>query len=73
MRPIRKISIGPDYKDAMHFEIGGLVMGKTRVISNIIQIDGGSFEVYVENPDETIEIWKEFKNVPISIEYKINY
>jgi hypothetical protein len=76
MNDIRKISIGPDYKSgAMHYIVGQPVLGDTHVI-HLIKYDEskGSFKIYIETKSNEVFLWKEFTpDVPISIEYNINF
>ena len=73
---IRKISIGPDYKNgAMHYIIGQPVLGDSNNIY-LIKYDDvkKSFKIYIINQKEEVTLWKEFTStVPISIEYNINF
>jgi hypothetical protein len=72
---IRKISIGPDYKSgAMHYIVGQSILNDSHTI-HLIQYDKDrdSMKVWIERDDEII-LWKEFNaNMPISIEYNINF
>jgi hypothetical protein len=73
---IRKISVGPDYKNgAMHYIIGQPVLGDSNNIY-LIKYDDvkKSFKIYIINEKEEVTLWKEFTStVPISIEYNINF
>lgn len=73
---IRKISIGSDYKNsAMHYIVGQRVLSDTNEIS-LIKFDTvrNSFKIYIINQKEEVLLWKEFTSqVPISIEYNINF
>jgi hypothetical protein len=70
---IRKISVGANYKDAMHYIIGQSVIGGQYEIHLIkLQENKDSFEIWIANGDEVL-LWKEFKDMPISIEYNINF
>jgi len=72
---IRKISIGPDYKEgAMHYLVGQEVLGSNYTIHLIKHYeDSDSIKIYIEKNDEVVS-WKEFTNtMPISIEYNINF
>lgn len=72
MRIIRKIAIGPDYKQAMAYQVGQVVL-TDYVIHDIKQNNDGSLDVYICKGDEVIQ-WKSFSNtVPVSIEYKIDF
>jgi hypothetical protein len=70
MNLIRKISIGANYKDAMHYILNQSVLGGSYTISDIAQ-DGDGYSVWVKKNNESVK-WKEFKNIPIVIEYNIN-
>ena len=72
---IRKISIGPDYKSgAMHYLVGQEVLnGSYRI--HLIQVDRNknSFKIWIIK-DKEVVLWKEFtSDVPVSIEYNINF
>ncbi len=70
---IRKISIGPDYKNnAMHYIVGQDVLGGKYQICEIMKtLD--SVLIYILKDGE-IFMWKSFNsNMPISIEYNINF
>lgn len=72
---IRKISVGADYKSgAMHYIVEQEVLGGSHKI-HLIQKDNstGSIKIWVESNNEVL-LWKEFNhNMPISIEYNINF
>lgn len=72
---IRKISIGPDYKSgAMHYITGQSVLNDSHVI-HLIKYDevAGSFQIWIEANNEVV-LWKEFtSNVPVSVEYNIDF
>lgn len=70
MNYIRKISVGADYKNAMHYIIDQKVLGGSHVISDIAQEKNG-YSVWVKRDNEVVK-WKEFKNIPVIIEYNIN-
>jgi hypothetical protein len=73
---IRKISVGPDYKNgAMHYIVGQKILNDTNEI-HLIKFDSerSSIKIYIINDKQEVVLWKEFTNsVPISIEYNINY
>lgn len=75
MSDIRKISVGPDYKNgAMHYIVGQKILNDTHQI-HLIKYDEEkqSFKIYIESNNE-IYLWKEFtSSIPISIEYNINF
>ncbi len=72
---IRKISVGPDYKSgAMHYIVGQNILNDSHTI-HLIRYDKekSSFQVWIDRKDE-IFLWKEFNsNMPISVEYNINF
>ena len=71
---IRKISIGADYKSSsMHYIIGQAVLGGKYTIHHIRMEGKGNVKIWVEKEEEVL-LWKEFNtNMPISIEYNINF
>jgi hypothetical protein len=70
---IRKISIGANYKDAMHYLVGQEVVGGGYVIHLIKNHEElESYKIWITNGTEIV-LWKEFKKMPISIEYNINF
>lgn len=72
---IRKISIGPDYKNgAMHYITGQKVLADTNEIYLIKRDDQKNTLIYIINQKEEVVLWKEFNStVPVSIEYNINF
>lgn len=70
---IRKISIGADYKSsAMHYIQGQEVLGGSYNI-HLIEVDGSDYKIWVERNNEVL-LWKSFgPNMPISVEYNINF
>jgi hypothetical protein len=71
---IRKISIGSDYKNAMHYVVGQKILGDTNEI-HLIKIDkSGSIRIYIVNKKQEVVLWKEFNDtIPISIEFNIDF
>lgn len=68
---IRKISIGPDYKNAMHYTIGQEVYGG-HILIDIVETDV-KYILYIEKKDEVKE-WKSFnRNMAISTEDNIDF
>ena len=69
---IRKISIGPDYKTAMHYSVGQEVYGGHEIV-DIRKISNGDRIIMIEKDGEVKE-WKGFnKNVAISWENNLDY
>tara|TARA_R100001510_G_C7612242_1_gene175405 strand:- start:183 stop:407 length:225 start_codon:yes stop_codon:yes gene_type:complete len=72
---IRKISVGPDYKSgAMHYLVGQEILNGKYFI-HLIQYDSDSdsIKIWIQRKDEIL-LWKEFRSqVPVSIEYNINF
>jgi len=72
---IRKISIGPNYKsDAMHYIVGQDVLGGKYFIHLIQYVErSDSIKIWIQKEGEIL-LWKEFNsNMPVSIEYNINF
>lgn len=65
---IRKISIGVDYKDAMHYTVGQSFGGMT--IEAIREINPKHYEIWVRNKDNEAYRWKRVINMPCVIEGK---
>jgi hypothetical protein len=73
---IRKISIGSDYKSsAMHYIRNQEVLGGSYAIHLIKHfVENNSIKIWIENKQGEVFLWKEFNsNMPISIEYNINF
>jgi hypothetical protein len=70
---IRKITIGVDYKNSMHYLVNQEVLGGNYKIHAITVDDFGYF-VWIENDDKEVIVWKNInKNLPIVVEFNINY
>jgi len=73
---IRKISVGPDYKSgAMHYIVGQEVLNGNYII-HLIKYDKDSMstKLWIINRDNEVILWKEFSpNMPVSLEYNINF
>jgi hypothetical protein len=74
---IRKISIGNDLLNAMHFQAGKPAMGGSSNISDIIKNIDGSIDVFISrSPEGLVEIvkWKTIgATVPVTIEYNLEF
>ena len=72
---IRKISVGPDYKSgAMHYIVGQEILNGKYFI-HLIQLDPSRhcLKIWIQRKDEIL-LWKEFSSdMPVSIEYNINF
>ncbi len=69
---IRKISIGLDLLKAMHYVVGQQVLDKSYTIDTI-RYEGLDIIIYIKKEDEIVK-WKSLNaNVPITIEYKIDF
>jgi hypothetical protein len=76
MTDIRKISVGPDYKNnAMHYIVGQKVIGDAYTICQIkYDSSTDSIKIYIINDKQEVLLWKEFNStIPTSIEFNINY
>jgi len=70
---IRKITIGLDYKNSMHYIVGQEVLGGSNTIHAIID-NGNDYYVWIENKNKELSVWKSpNKNLPILVEFNINY
>jgi hypothetical protein len=75
MFDIRKITIGADYKsNGMHYIVGQPVLNLSHTVHHIrLNEETGGIKIWIEKDNE-IFLWKEFNsNMPISIEYNINF
>jgi len=74
---IRKISIG-DIKEGITYKVGQEMMGGRLTIEQIlcnldIPAPNVMYEVYVsERSADEVRLWKQFVNVPVSLEYDIS-
>ncbi len=69
---IRKICIGTDYKNGMHYTVGQCVLNGTHTIDSIIKNETG-VHVWVKNGDDLFN-WKSWNlHVPIHFEYDIDF
>lgn len=69
---IRKISIGLDLKNTMAFFVGQELF-KSYIVDTIRKNDDGSYSLYLKKDGEIV-LWKNFnKNLPITLEYNINF
>ena len=70
---IRKVSIGPDYKTAMHYLVGQKVIDGEYII-HAIMMEGFDIRIWIENKRKEVVAWKSFNsNMPMTIEYNIEF
>lgn len=67
---IRKISVGQNYKDAMHYVVGQQVLSGNYSIAEI-NMEDDSYSIWVKRNGEIVK-WKEIVNTPLVIEYNLN-
>jgi len=74
MNSIRKISIGPDYKEnAMHYSINQEVYGGHKISYILFDEKDNSYNIYIKKEEEVMP-WKKFNsNMAISVEYDLEY
>lgn len=71
MNPIRKITIGVDYKNGMSYSVGQEVYGG-HTIAEIVEESEG-FVIHILK-DNFVKEWKKFnKSMGVSVEYDLNY
>ena len=72
---VRKISVGSEYKSAMHYVLGQSVCDNKYRIHLISYSDTKKgFSIFIENDSQEVFLWKFFNAyVPISIEYNIDF
>jgi len=75
MSIIRKIAVGPDYKEsAMHYVVGQNILDGTWVIHLIELNEEGGLDIWIESQNGEVLRWKRFTvTMPIFIEYNINF
>jgi len=66
---IRKISIGPDYKDAMHYTSGQPIGQST--IDVIREVAPKVYEIYIKDREGVVFKWKDVVNMPCTVEYDL--
>lgn len=70
---IRKISLGTDYRESMHYLHGQVVLQGNYKIHLIRQVDTGDIEIFIEKENEVL-LWKKINaNVPFVVEYSIDF
>jgi hypothetical protein len=71
MSYIRKISVGSDYKNAMHYIVGQVAMGGSYTVHEIVQESKG-YGLWVRNDQGEVFQWKLFDKIPCVIEFDIS-
>ena len=72
MKHIRKISVGANYKDAMHYVVDQQVMGGDWNIHAVTKDDEG-YNIWIQCKEE-IKKWKQFnQNMPVTLEFNVHY
>lgn len=66
---IRKISIGSDYKEGMHYTVGQPFNKIT--IDSIQKVNPDHYEIWIKTDKNEIILWKEVVNMPVVIEKDI--
>lgn len=74
MNVIRKISVGSNYKEAMHYIVGQKVFGGKAEIHLILKDESSQeYKIWVSQ-DGTVMFWKSFNfNMPISTENDLDF
>ena len=72
---IRRISVGPDYKDAMHYQVGKYVAGGKLLIDQIVKVKNGGYDIYVlKDGSNEVYCWKHVNGyVPVNVENNIDF
>ncbi len=74
MPEIRKIVVGPDYKNGMHFAVGQEVVRGTNEVARIRPVENGhEIDILTLDGKKELKMWKRFIGVPTFVEYNINY
>jgi len=72
MNLIRKIAVGPDYKNAMHYEVGQHVIKGKYKIHSIEELNGG-YVIRIVKENIVVD-WKKVNlQMPVHIEFNIDY
>jgi hypothetical protein len=74
MKDIRKVSVGPDYKNAMHYSVGQHVVSGTHTIHHIKCAEAYGYEIYIENDKREVFLWKKIsESYPVILEFNIDF
>lgn len=70
---IRKLTVGPDYKTAMHYIVGQKVINGEYHIHAIV-IENSDVKIWIENENKEVMAWKSYNtNMPMTVEYNIEF
>ena len=70
---IRKISVGADVKNAMHYVVGKEAINDSYTIFSIEPSSGG-YDIFISDSEKQVFKWKHFNSVmPISVEFNIDF
>jgi hypothetical protein len=71
---IRKISVGPDYKNSMHYTVGQRVLNDNYSIHLIKSDDLGNVSIFIESNSNEVVLWKMINcNTPYQLEANIEF
>ena len=75
MERIKKITVGPDIKDGMHYRVDQEISNKENKIVDIKRTEPRTYQIWVRSTDGTqeVKLWREFEYMPVSIEYNLDY
>ena len=75
MEQIKKIVVGPDPKNGMHWSVGQEVSRGDNEITKIEQTAPRTYRIWVKstNGSQEVKIWREYEYMPVSIEYNLDY
>lgn len=70
---IRKISIGLDIKQAMHYIVGKPILDN-RYTVHLIKSNGDYIDIYVEDSFKAVFLWKSVSiTTPHTLEYSLDF
>lgn len=73
MIAIRKISIGTDPMNAMHYQVGSYVMKGSHLIQYIERTEDG-YDIWIRNEANETYKWKTVNNyMPVTIEHNLDF
>lgn len=69
---IRKISVGPNFKDSMNYCVGQYVSTVKSTICDITR-QGNEFTIWVKNSEGEKMSWKVISNMPVVFENDLSF